>query len=107
MNRKNFPMLLMLVSGIVSCIYTFILQYSTLNKLICLFVVMLVFYILGSVMVWVVDSFKAESENQLKEEGEVIEEDAESQEGAEGQEGTEGQKGAREETEKEESENPA
>ena len=88
------PLLLMLVSGIVTCIYTFILQYSTLRKLVSLFIVMLVFYVLSSIVIWVVDCFIAESEKQLKEEGEVIEEDTEGQEDAEGQEGAEDQEGA-------------
>ena len=109
MNKKNLPLLLMLVAGIVSCIYTFILQYSTLRKLVSLFIVMLVFYILGSVIIWVVDCFKAESESQLKEEGETVEEGAEGQEdtewqeGAESQESTERPNGTQEKTEKEES----
>ena len=95
MNRKIFPMLLMLAAGIISCIYTFILQYSTLKKLVSLFIVLLVFYLLGSIIVWVIDCFVAESENQLKEEeGEAIEEDTEGQEGVEGQEDAENQEGA-------------
>lgn len=99
MNKKNLPLLLMLVAGIVSCIYTFILQYSTLKKLVYLFIVMLVVYFLSSIIMWVVDCFIAESEKQLNnEEGEVIEEDTEGQEDAEGQEGTQV------ETEEEESE---
>ena len=104
MNRKDLPLLLMLVSGIVTCIYTFILQYSTLKKLVSLFIVMLISYVLCAIVMWVVDSFKAESENQLKEEGEAMEEDTEGQMNAEGQEDAEYQKGVQEETEKEESE---
>ena len=94
MNKKNLPLLLMLAAGIVSCIYTFILQYSTLRKLVSLFIVMLVFYILSSFIIWVVDCFIAESESQLKEEGETVEEGAEEQKDAEGQEYAEGQEGA-------------
>lgn len=101
MNRKNLPLLLMLVSGIVTCIYTFILQYSTLRKLVSLFIVMLVFYVLSSIIVWVVECFIAENEKLLIEEGEVIEEDTEGQEDAEGQEGAERQTDAQKETEKE------
>ena len=104
MNKKNLPLLLMLASGIVTCIYTFILQYSTLRKLVSLFIVMLTFYVLSIIVIWVVDCFKAESEKQLEEEGEAIEEDAEGQGDVDGQEGAEHQKGAQEETEEEESE---
>lgn len=110
MNRKNLPLLLMLVAGIVCCIYTFILQYSTLGKLVSLFFVLLFFYLLGCLLNWTIDSFKAETEKRLMEEGEVIEkgtegqEDAEGQAGAEGQDDTEHQEGAQEGIEQEESE---
>ena len=104
MNRKNLPLLLMLISGIVTCIYTFIRQYSTLKKLVYLFVVMLVIYLLSIIVMWVVDCFKAESEKQLEEEGEAIEEDTEGQGDVDGQEDTEHQKAAPVETEEEESE---
>ena len=104
MNKKNLPMLLMLVSGFVTCVYTFILQYSTLRKLVFLFTVMLISYLLCNIVVWVVDCFISESEKQLKEEEEAIEEDTEGQEDTEDQEGTESLNGAQEETEKEEPE---
>ena len=105
MNKKNLPLLLMLVAGIVSCIYTFILQYSTLKKLVYLFIVMLVVYFLCCIIIWVVDCFQAESEMQLnKEEGEIIEGDTEGQEDAESQEGAEGLESAQVKTEEEESE---
>lgn len=105
MNRKIFPLLLMLAAGIASCVYTFILQYSTLKKLVSLFIVLLVFYLLGSIIVWLINCFEAESEKKLKEEGEVIEKGAEDdQDGAEGQENSEHSDGAWEETEEDVSE---
>ena len=104
MNRKNLPLLLMLAAGIVSCIYTFILQYSTLRKLVFLFIVLLLSYLLSCIGIWVVDCFRAESDNQLKDAEEVIEEETEDQKDAEGQEGAERQGGTQEEAEKEESE---
>ena len=80
MNRKNLPLLLMLFAGAVSCIFTFIRQYSTLKKLVSLFIVLLVFYVLGTVIKWALDVFDEENEKRRKEEGEVIEKDAEGQE---------------------------
>ena len=77
MNRKNMPLLMMLAAGAVTCIITFIRQYTILQKLISLFVVLLVFYVLGSVLKWTLDYFDAQNEKRRKEEGEVIEKDGE------------------------------
>ena len=81
MNRKNLPMLLMLTAGIVTCIITFVQQFSMQNKLVSLFCVMLLFYVLGSILKWTLDYFDAQNEKRRKEEGEVIEKEAENQEG--------------------------
>lgn len=80
MNRKNLPLLLMLTAGAVTCIITFIQKYSPLMKLISLFVVLLIFYFLGSVLKWTLDYFDKQNEIRRKEEGEVIEKGAEEQE---------------------------
>lgn len=85
MNRKNLPLLLMLTAAAVTSIITFIRQYSMLEKLVSLFVVMLVFYALGSVLKWTLDYFDKQNEKRRLEEGEVIEKEAEGQEGEEGQ----------------------
>lgn len=77
MNRKNLPLLLMLTAGAVTCIITFIQKFTILAKLASLFVVLLVFYIIGSVLVWILNRFDAQNEARLREEGEVIEKDAE------------------------------
>lgn len=80
MNRKNLPLILMLTGGVITCIITFIQQYSPLKKLISLFVVLLIFFVLGSVLKWTLDYFDEQNEIRRKEEGEVIEKDAEGQE---------------------------
>lgn len=85
MNRKNLPLLLMLTAGAVTSIITFIRQYTMLEKLVSLFVVMLIFYVLGSILKWTLDYFDAQNEKRRLEEGEVIEKEAEGQEGEEGQ----------------------
>ena len=79
-------MLLMLAAGVITCIITFVQQFSTMNKLIALFCVMLLFYALGSVLKWTLDFFDAQNEKRRKEEGEVIEKEAEDQDGT--QDGT-------------------
>lgn len=86
MYRKNLPLLLMLTAGAVTCIITFIRKYSTLGKLVSLFVVMLIFFLLGSVLKWTLDYFDAQNEKRRLEEGEVIEKESEDQE--DGQEPT-------------------
>ena len=80
MYRKNVPLLLMLTAGAVTCIITFIRKYSMLEKLVSLFVVMLIFFLLGSVLKWTLDYFDAQNEKRRLEEGEVIEKEAEGQE---------------------------
>lgn len=81
MNRKNLPVLLMLTAGVITCIITFVQQYSTLEKLVSLFIVLLIFYVLGSVMKWTLNYFEEQNEKQREEEGEVIEKSVEGQEG--------------------------
>ena len=83
MNRKNFPLFLMLGAGVVICIITFIKKYTMLEKLVSLFVVLIIFYVLGCILVWTVDYFEKQNEEKLKEEEEVIEEELETQEDAE------------------------
>ncbi len=77
MNRKNLPLLLMLSAGAVTCIITYIEGYSIMAKLVSLFVVLLLFFLLGSVLKWTLDYFDRQNEEKLMEEGEVIEKDLE------------------------------
>lgn len=77
MNRKNLPLLLMLVAGMVTCVISFIQKYSTVIKLVSLFIALLVFYLLGSVLKWTLDYFEQQNEQKRGEEGEVIEKDLE------------------------------
>ena len=71
------PLLLMLTAGAVTCIITFIEEYTMTEKLVALFVVLLIFYVLGSVLKWTLDFFEQQNEARLKEEGEVIEKESE------------------------------
>lgn len=83
MNRKNLPLLLMLTAGAVICIITYIEKYTLIEKLVSLFVVLLVFFLLGSVLKWTLDLFDRQNAERLKEEGEVIEKESENSEDAE------------------------
>lgn len=73
MNRKNLPLILMLTAGVVTCIITYVQEYSMVAKLVSLFVVLLVFYVLGSILKGTLDYFERQNEQKLREEGEVIE----------------------------------
>lgn len=76
MNRKNLPLILMLAAGAVTCVINLIRQYSMLDQLIVLFVVLVVFYILGCVLKWTLDLFDRQNEEKTPEEGEVVEKEA-------------------------------
>lgn len=73
MNRKYMPLILMLVAGGVTSIITFIMQYTILQKMIALLVALLIFYVLGSILKWALDTFDAQNEKRALDEGEVIE----------------------------------
>lgn len=77
MNRKYIPMFLMLVAGAVTCVITFVKQYTVIDKMISLLVSLLIFYFLGSVLKWTLDYFDAQNAEKNKEEGEVIQKEAE------------------------------
>ena len=80
MNRKNLPLLLMLTAGAVTCIITFIEKYTMTEKLVSMFVVLLLFYVRGSRLKWTLDYFERQNEERLREEGEVIEKESENSE---------------------------
>ncbi len=81
MNRKYMPLILMLVAGAVTCIITFIQNYSIIGKLISLLIVLIIFYVLGSGLKWTLDYFDAQNEEKKQKEGVVIEKEAENAEG--------------------------
>lgn len=64
MNRKNLPLLLMLTAGAVTCIITYIMDYSMIAKLVSLFLVLVLFYFFGSILVWTLDSFDRQNEEE-------------------------------------------
>ena len=57
MKRRLLPLTLMLIAGLVTVIITFIRGYSIIYKLVSLLVVFLVFYCVGSVIVYFLDHF--------------------------------------------------
>lgn len=77
MNRKYLPSILMLAAGTVTCIINLIRRYPLLNQLMILLIVLIVFYLMGCILKWTLDSFDRQNEKGTPEEGEVIEKEAE------------------------------
>ena len=87
MNRKNMPLLLMLIAGACTWIVTLVRSYSLLASLVALFTVMLLFYCLGSV-IRLLDRFDRQNEEKAKQEQEEKEKALQEEEAAGSQEDT-------------------
>ncbi len=71
MNRKNMPLVLMLIAGACTCIVTLVRRYAMPGSLVALFGVMLLFYLLGSVIRMLLDRFDRQNEEKAKQEQEA------------------------------------
>lgn len=74
--RKLLPLAMMLFAGLVTVIITFIRGYSIIYKLVSLLIVFLIFYIIGSVIVYALDHFDKVNEQTEELEDDVVEIDA-------------------------------
>ncbi len=81
MNRRNLPLVLMLLAGAVTCIITFIQDYAMTKRLVILLAVLVLFYLLGCILVWTLNFFDHQNEEKRKSEGEVIEKEASAEDG--------------------------
>ena len=86
MNRKIMPVVLMLVTGALTCIATYIKNYTILEKLVALFITMLIFYTIGCFVKYVLDSFDKQNEQKRLEEEAALAVENASQEAVEKQE---------------------
>ncbi len=68
MNRKMLPVLFMLISGAIACISTFIHDYSALEKLVTLLVVIVIFGALGSLLQRTMDYFDKQNAKRQEEQ---------------------------------------
>ena len=75
MNRKYFPVIIMLAAGLLTCIFTYLRHDPLLQKLITLLVVLVVFYALGNAVSGILNFFDRQNEERLSEE--MIEKEAE------------------------------
>ena len=74
--RKLLPLAMMLFAGLVTVIITFIRGSSIIYKLVSLLIVFLIFYIIGSIIVYALDNFDKANEQASQMEDDVIEKDA-------------------------------
>lgn len=87
----------MLLAGAVTCIITFIQDYPITERLVILLAVLVLFYLLGSILVWTLNFFDHQNDEKRKSEGEVIEKEASMEDGEQSDEGGKSDSG-REET---------
>jgi c-di-AMP phosphodiesterase-like protein len=76
MKRKLLPLTLMLVAGLVTVIITFIRNCSIIYKLVSLLIVFVVFYFIGSIIVYVLNYFDKVNRPAEELQDDVLEKDA-------------------------------
>lgn len=75
MNRKNLPLIIMLIAGAVISIIAFVRDYELVEKLLMLLITLIVFYGLGSLLVFTMNHFdKVNEQKRLEEEKKAAEE---------------------------------
>ncbi|MCM1120356.1 MAG: hypothetical protein NC543_13460 [bacterium] len=75
MKRKYIPIIMMLVAGIISSLFTMIRGESLLYRMTALLCTMLFFYGLGQILYYVLNYFDRENEKRLAAENALSEED--------------------------------
>lgn len=83
MNRKKMPLILMLVAGAVAWIIAFVQQYTVLDSLLAVLASLVIFFMLGNIMKWILNYF--DSQNEKLAEEQLAEEIGEAQEAEEEQ----------------------
>lgn len=71
--RKFIPLILMLTAGLIVSCLSYLLNFSLQKTLIVLLIVLITFYMLGSLLMYVLMRFEQENEKTAYDEGEVIE----------------------------------
>lgn len=80
MNRNNMPLILMLVTGLITCVISFIRRFEFLNMALALFFSLLISFVLGSMIKGMLNYFDRQNELKSMEAGEVIEKESETPE---------------------------
>ncbi len=76
MNRKQLPLVLMLLAGAITSITVYFRGLGLKTMLIALLAALVSFYFIGSLIKMVLDSFYKENEKAAEDEGSVIEKEA-------------------------------
>ncbi len=71
--RKLIPPFVMLLAGAIVSITMFVQHYKSKDMLVILLCVLLVFFVAGEVLKYMLDRFEADAEARRREEGEVFE----------------------------------
>lgn len=74
MNRKNFPIILMLSAGAIVSIISFIRGDEAPQKLVMLLITLIVFYGLGCLLTYTMNCFDASNEKKRQEEEKAAQE---------------------------------
>ena len=91
MDRKKIPAILMLTASAITALIVYFRGYGLKVMIIALFAVLVIFYIIGSVVKLVMDSYYKAKEELVSDEGEVIEKTENAEGAQEAQDfGTEG-----------------
>ncbi len=76
MNRKMLPLIMMLVAGTITSIATFIRNYTIVEKLFAVLMTLLIFYGLGRLIEYMLDSFEKQNEKvRLEQEAAALEQE--------------------------------
>lgn len=73
MNTKTLPAVIMLLAGSITCIVTYFNHYTFKEMLITLFIVFIIFLIIGLIVKKIFDSLHLPGEDAVSADGEVIE----------------------------------
>ena len=84
---------MMLTAGLVTEVIAFIKGYSVIYKLLSLLIVFVIFFVIGTVIVWCLDHFDKVNSKAEEVEDDVVEKDADGEiigsfEGSQDEEGT-------------------
>lgn len=82
MKRNLIPPFIMLLAGFLSSLIMFFMKYDTKDMLIILLGVLLVFYMIGLLIKFMMDSFEKRNTQAHLDEGEVIEKELKEEETA-------------------------
>lgn len=81
MSRKEMPLVLMLAAGAVTAIFSYFKGFNLSHMLVALLATLVIFYLIGSIIRYILDCFEKKNQKDAAPEGEVIEKEPE--EGAE------------------------